>query len=149
MTKKVDPVGIDTQYDCDVGGVFRKHSQVISDDFLTGLKEQRNASKEKREGEYASPLSRPSWSRAGCAKASTSCRRTQCRRDREAAQAREPRRLPHNREERLMASNKKYSKTVTNPKTGGRRPSAMARRDTPSAQGQSVAIATARVPPAR
>ena len=51
MTKKVDLVGIDTQYGCDVGGVFRKHSQVISDDFLTGLKEQRNASKEKREGE--------------------------------------------------------------------------------------------------
>ena len=59
MTKKVDLVGIDTQYDCDVGGVFRKHSQVISDDFLTGLKEQRNASKEKREGEYMRVASIP------------------------------------------------------------------------------------------
>ena len=51
MTDKVDLVGIDTQYDCDVGGVFRKHTQVISDDFLTGLKEQRNASKDQREGD--------------------------------------------------------------------------------------------------
>ena len=70
MTKKVDLVGIDTQYDCDFDGVFRKHSQVISDEFLTGLKEQRNASKEKREGEYMRVASIPTvvvekWMREG------------------------------------------------------------------------------------
>ena len=70
MTDKVDLVGIDTQYDCDVGGVFRKHTQVISDDFLTSLKEQRNASKDQREGEYMSVATIPTivvekWMREG------------------------------------------------------------------------------------
>ena len=44
MTKKIDLVGIDSEYGCDVGGLFKKHTQELSDDFLTGLKEQRNAS---------------------------------------------------------------------------------------------------------
>ena len=70
MTKKVDLVGIDTQYDCDVGGVFRNTTQVISDDFLTGLKEQRNASKDQREGEFMRVASIPTivvekWMREG------------------------------------------------------------------------------------
>ena len=70
MTKKVDLVGIDTQYDCDVGGVFRKHTQAISDDFLTSVKEQRNASKDQREGDFMRVASIPTivvekWMREG------------------------------------------------------------------------------------
>ena len=70
MTDKVDLVGIDTQYGCDVGGVFRKHTQAISDDFLTGLKDQRNASKDQREGEFMRVASIPvvvveKWMREG------------------------------------------------------------------------------------
>lgn len=70
MTDKVDLVGIDTQYDCDVGGVFRKHTQAISDDFLTSLKDQRNASKDQREGEFMRVASIPvvvveKWMREG------------------------------------------------------------------------------------
>ena len=61
MTKKVDLIGIDTQYGCDVGGVFRQHTQDITDDFLTGLKEQRNTSKDQREGEFMRVASIPSW----------------------------------------------------------------------------------------
>ena len=73
MTQKIDLVGIDSQYDCDVGGLFQKHTQEISDDFLTGLKEQRNASRTSgKASSCVSPLSRQSWSRSGCAKASTS-----------------------------------------------------------------------------
>ena len=70
MTKKVDLIGIDTQYDCDVDGVFRQHTQDITDDFLTGLKEQRNNSKDQREGEYMSVATIPTivvekWMREG------------------------------------------------------------------------------------
>ena len=70
MKDKVDLVGIDTQYGCDVGGVFRKHTQEISDDFLTSLKEQRNASKDQREGEFMRVASIPvvvveKWMREG------------------------------------------------------------------------------------
>ena len=70
MTKKVDLVGIDTQYDCDVGGVYRKHTQAISDDFLTSVKEQRNASKDQREGDFMRVASIPTivvekWMREG------------------------------------------------------------------------------------
>ena len=70
MTKKVDLVGIDTQYDCDVGGVFRKHTQAIRDDFLTSVKEQRNASKDQREGDFMRVASIPTivvekWMREG------------------------------------------------------------------------------------
>ena len=41
MKKKIDLVGIDSQYDCDVGGLFQKHTQEISDDlelWCNGLK---------------------------------------------------------------------------------------------------------------
>ena len=70
MTKKVDLIGIDTQYGCDVGGVFRQHTQDITDDFLTGLKEQRNTSKDQREGEYMNVATIPTivveqWMREG------------------------------------------------------------------------------------
>ena len=70
MTDKVDLVGIDTQYGCDVGGVFRKHTQEISDDFLTSLKEQRNASLDQREGDFMRVASIPvvvveKWMREG------------------------------------------------------------------------------------
>ncbi len=70
MKDKVDLVGIDTQYGCDVGGVFRKHTQDISDDFLTSLKEQRNASLDQREGDFMRVASIPvvvveKWMREG------------------------------------------------------------------------------------
>ena len=99
MTDKVDLVGIDTQYDCDVGGVFRKHTQVISDDFLTSLKEQRNASKDQREGEFMRVASIPvvvveKWMREGFDIMSG---KHYSRRDRETSQTGKPRRLPHNR----------------------------------------------------
>ena len=68
--KKIDLVGINSQYDCDVGGLFQKHTQELSDDFLTGLKEQRNASKDQREGEFMRVASIPTivvekWMREG------------------------------------------------------------------------------------
>ena len=70
MTDKVDLVGINTQFGCDVDGVFRKHTQEISDDFLTGLKEQRNASLDQREGDFMRVASIPvvvveKWMREG------------------------------------------------------------------------------------
>lgn len=70
MKDKVDLVGIDTQYGCDVGGVFRKHTQEISNDFLTSLKEQRNASLNQREGDFMRVASIPvvvveKWMREG------------------------------------------------------------------------------------
>ena len=70
MKDKVDLVGIDTQYGCDVGGVFRKHTQEISNDFLTSLKEQRNASLDQREGDFMRVASIPvvvveKWMREG------------------------------------------------------------------------------------
>ena len=70
MKDKVDLVGIDTQFGCDVGGVFRKHTQEISDDFLTSLKEQRNASLDQREGDFMRVASIPvvvveKWMREG------------------------------------------------------------------------------------
>lgn len=70
MNKDVDLIGIDTQFGCDVDGVFRKHTQAISDDFLAGLKEQRNASKDQREGDFMRVASIPvvvveKWMRQG------------------------------------------------------------------------------------
>jgi hypothetical protein len=70
MNKDVDLIGIDTQFGCDVDGVFRKHTQTISDEFLTGLKEQRNASKDQREGDFMRVASIPvvvveKWMREG------------------------------------------------------------------------------------
>ena len=55
-----------------VGGLFQKHTQELPDD-LTGLKEQRNASKDQREGEFIRVASIPTIVvRSGCVKASTS-----------------------------------------------------------------------------
>lgn len=70
MNKDVDLIGIDTQFGCDVDGVFRKHTQAIGDDFLAGLKEQRNASKDQREGDFMRVASIPvvvveKWMRQG------------------------------------------------------------------------------------
>ena len=70
MTKKVDLVGIDTAYGADADGVFRKHEQNIPQSFLDDLKEQRNASKSQREGEYMRVASIPTvivekWMREG------------------------------------------------------------------------------------
>jgi len=70
--KKKQPklITIDTDYGADVGGVFRKHTQAISDDFLTRIKEQRNESKNRREGEFMSVAQIPTivveqWMRDG------------------------------------------------------------------------------------
>ena len=70
--KKKQPklITIDTDYGADVGGVFRKHTQHISDDFLTRIKEQRNESKNRREGEFMSVAQIPTivveqWMRDG------------------------------------------------------------------------------------
>ena len=70
--KKKQPqlIGIDEQYGCDVDGVFRKHTQQLSNDFLTRIKEQRDASKSKREGEFMSVAQIPTivveqWMREG------------------------------------------------------------------------------------
>lgn len=70
MTKKVDLVGIDTAYGSDADGVFRKHEQNIPQSFLDDLKEQRNASKSQREGDYMRVASIPTvivekWMREG------------------------------------------------------------------------------------
>ena len=70
MTKKVDLVGINTAYGADADGVFRKHEQNIPQSFLDDLKEQRNASKSQREGDYMRVASIPTvivekWMREG------------------------------------------------------------------------------------
>ena len=67
MTKLI---GIDTNYDHDADGLFRKHTQHISDDLLTDLKEQRLQSRNKREGEFMRVASIPTivvekWMREG------------------------------------------------------------------------------------
>lgn len=67
MTKLI---GIDTNYNHDVDGVFRKHTQHISDDLLTDLKEQRLESRNKREGDFMRVASIPTiivekWMREG------------------------------------------------------------------------------------
>lgn len=69
-SKKIDLIGVDQQFDHDADGLLMKHSQHISDDFLTSLKEQRNASKDRREGEYMRVASIPTvvvekWMREG------------------------------------------------------------------------------------
>ncbi len=63
-------IGINTDYGCDVDGVFRKHTQDISSQFLDSLKEQRNASLDQREGEFMRVASIPvvvveKWMREG------------------------------------------------------------------------------------
>ena len=66
----VDLIGIDTKYDADADGVFRKHTQNITQDFLDDIKEQRNNSTGKREGEFMRVASIPTvvvekWMREG------------------------------------------------------------------------------------
>ena len=75
MTEKLpnlknDLIGIDTVYDCDAEGVFRKHTQDISQTFLDSIAEQRKASKDKREGDFMRVASIPTvvvekWMREG------------------------------------------------------------------------------------
>ena len=45
MKKQPQLIGVDTDYGCDVGGVFRKHTQHLSNDFMNRIKEQRDESK--------------------------------------------------------------------------------------------------------
>ena len=59
MDKKTNLNGVGQQFDMDSGGLFLRNTQHITDDFLTNIKEQRNASKEKREGDYMRVASIP------------------------------------------------------------------------------------------
>ena len=70
MKKQPQVIGIDTDYGCDVGGVFRKHTQQISQSFLDNVAEQRNRSREQREKEFMSVAQIPTivveqWMREG------------------------------------------------------------------------------------
>ena len=68
--KKTNLVGIDTLYGQDADGVFRKHTQNISQSFIDSLAEQRKASAGKREGDFMRVASIPTvivekWMREG------------------------------------------------------------------------------------
>ena len=70
MNKQPTLIGAEEEYGCDVDGVFRKHTQQISNEFLNSIKEQRNSSKNKREGEFMSVAQIPTivveqWMREG------------------------------------------------------------------------------------
>ena len=70
MKKQPQVIGIDTDYGCDVDGVFRKHTQEISQSFLDNVAEQRNRSREQRENEFMSVAQIPTivveqWMREG------------------------------------------------------------------------------------
>lgn len=70
MSKQPTLIGAEEEYGCDVDGVFRKHTQQISTQFLNSIKEQRNSSKSKREGEFMSVAQIPTivvekWMREG------------------------------------------------------------------------------------
>ena len=70
MKKQPQLIGVDTDYGRDVGGVFRKHTQHLSNDFMNRIKEQRDASKSRREGEFMSVAQIPTivvekWMREG------------------------------------------------------------------------------------
>ena len=70
MNKQPTLIGAEEEYGCDVDGVFRKHTQQISNQFLNSIKEQRNSSKNKREGEFMSVAQIPTivveqWMREG------------------------------------------------------------------------------------
>ena len=70
MNKQPILIGAEEEYGCDVDGVFRKHTQQISNEFLNSIKEQRNSSKNKREGEFMSVAQIPTivveqWMREG------------------------------------------------------------------------------------
>ena len=67
---KTELIGINTTYDANEDGVFRKHTQEISQDFLDSLKYQRDTSKDQKEGEYMRVASIPTvvvekWMREG------------------------------------------------------------------------------------
>lgn len=70
MDKKTNLIGIDTNYDEDFDGVYRKHTQNIQQSFLDSVKEQRDNSKNQREGDFMSVASIPTiivekWMREG------------------------------------------------------------------------------------
>jgi len=70
MEKKTNLIGINTQYEEDFDGVYRKHTQHISQSFLDDLKEQRNNSTNQREGNFMRVASIPTvivekWMREG------------------------------------------------------------------------------------
>ena len=70
MKKQPQVIGIDTDYGCDVDGVFRKHTQQINQSFLDNVAEQRNRSREQREREFMSVAQIPTivieqWMRDG------------------------------------------------------------------------------------
>lgn len=70
MDKKTNLHGVGQQFDMDSGGLFLRNTQTITDDFLNNIKEQRNASKDKKEGEYMRVASIPTiivekWMREG------------------------------------------------------------------------------------
>ena len=70
MDKKTHLIGIDTEYGENAEGVFRKHTQDISQSFLDAVKEQRDSSKSRREGDYMRVASIPTiivekWMREG------------------------------------------------------------------------------------
>ena len=70
MNKQPRLIGVEEDYGCDVGGVFRKHTQELSNDFMNRIKEQRNESKSRREGEFMSVAQIPTivveqWMREG------------------------------------------------------------------------------------
>jgi hypothetical protein len=70
MNKQPKLIGVEEDYGCDVDGVFRKHTQHLSNDFMNQIKEQRNLSKSKREGEFMSVAQIPTsiveqWMREG------------------------------------------------------------------------------------
>ena len=54
MDKKTMLLGVDETYGADVGGVYKKNTQHIQQSFLDKIKEQRNNSKNKLEGEFMS-----------------------------------------------------------------------------------------------
>ena len=59
MDKKTMLLGVDETYGADVGGVFKKNTQHIQQSFLDKIKEQRNSSKERLEGEFMSVATIP------------------------------------------------------------------------------------------
>ena len=70
MKKDINLIGINTDYDEDADGVFRRHTQNINQSFLDSLKEQRDASRNKREGDFMRVASIPTvivekWMREG------------------------------------------------------------------------------------
>ena len=70
MKKQPELIGINTEYDEDIDGVFRKHTQQISQSFLDSVKEQRDRSKSQREGDFMRVASIPTiivekWMREG------------------------------------------------------------------------------------